>query len=336
MPRTTIVIHITPSSQPPSTSSRHPRCHITILATPLLPPLRHHLHAATTSTDATPTTDLPPPPSLLFFNIEPSNLGFSYEIKIASGQLVEINKVIRGCKLEIEGHIFDIDLIPFEHRSFDVIVGMDWLSRHKAEIVCHEKVVRIPLPNGEILRVLGEMPEEKVRHSKSAKVKKQKLKDIIVVRNFSEVFPDDLSGLPPSQEIEFRIDLILGAMPVAKSLYHLAPSEMEELSSQLKELQDKGFIRPSSSPWGAPHIFNQKELNMHQRRWIELFSDYDFENRYHLGKANVVTDALSRKERLKPRSVRAMNMTIQLSIKDKILVAQNEASKAVNAPVEML
>ncbi|GKF35318.1 putative reverse transcriptase domain-containing protein, partial [Tanacetum coccineum] len=119
-------------------------------------------------------------------DIEPSNLGFSYQIKIASGQLVEINEVIRGRKLEIEGHIFDIDLIPFKHGSFDVIVGMDWLSRHKAEIVCHEKVVRIPLPNGKILRVLGERPEERVRHSKSAKVKEQKLKDIVVVRNFFE------------------------------------------------------------------------------------------------------------------------------------------------------
>ncbi|GJZ29742.1 putative reverse transcriptase domain-containing protein [Tanacetum coccineum] len=129
-------------------------------------------------------------------DIEPNNSGFSYEIEIASEQLVEINKVIRGCKLEIEGHTFDIDLIPFGHGSFDVIVGMDWLSRHKAEIVCHKKVVKIPLPHGKMLRVLGERLEEKVRHLMSAKAKEQKLKDIIVVRNFSEVFPDDLSGLP--------------------------------------------------------------------------------------------------------------------------------------------
>ncbi|GKD83293.1 reverse transcriptase domain-containing protein, partial [Tanacetum coccineum] len=108
-----------------------------------------------------------------------SNLGFSYEIKIASGQLVEINKVIQGCKIEIEGHIFDIDLIPFGHESFDVIVGMDWLSRHKTKSVFHEKVVRIPLPNSKILRVLGEGPEEKVRHLLSAKTEEQKLKDII-------------------------------------------------------------------------------------------------------------------------------------------------------------
>ncbi|GKC31063.1 putative reverse transcriptase domain-containing protein [Tanacetum coccineum] len=190
---------------------------------------------------------------------EPSNLGFSYEIKIASGQLVEISKVIRGCKLEIEGHTFDIDLILFGYGIFDVIIRMDWLSRHKAEIVCHEKVFRIPLPNGEMLRVLGERPEEKVRHSKSVKVKEQKLKDIVVVRNFFKVFPDDLSGLPSSQEIEFHIDLIPRATPVAKSPYRLAPSEMEELSSQLRELQEKVFIRPSSSPRGAPLLFIKKK-----------------------------------------------------------------------------
>ncbi|GJZ01416.1 putative reverse transcriptase domain-containing protein [Tanacetum coccineum] len=84
------------------------------------------------------------------------------------------------------------------------------------------------------------------------------------------------------------------------------------------------------------HMFNQKELNMRQRRWIELFSDYDCEIRYHLGKVNVVADALSRKERIKPKRVRAMNMTIQSSIKDRILVAQNEASEVVETPAKML
>ncbi|GJW73813.1 putative reverse transcriptase domain-containing protein, partial [Tanacetum coccineum] len=111
---------------------------------------------------------------------------FNYEIEIASGQLVEINKAICGCKLEIEGHTFDIDLIPFGHRSFDVIVEMEWLSRHKAEIVCHEKVVKIPLPHGEMLRVLGERPEENVRYLMNVKAKEHKLKDIVIVRNFSE------------------------------------------------------------------------------------------------------------------------------------------------------
>ncbi|GJW30635.1 putative reverse transcriptase domain-containing protein [Tanacetum coccineum] len=162
--------------------------------------------------------------------IDPSDLGFSYEIEIASGQL-----------------------------SFDVIIGMDWLSDHKAEIICHEKVVRIPLLDGKVLRVLGEKPEEKMRQLMSVKAKEKKQEEIVVVRDFLEVFPDDLSGLPPVQEIEFWIELIPGVMPVAKSPYRLAPSELEELSGQLKELQDKGFIRPSSSPWGAPVLFVKKK-----------------------------------------------------------------------------
>ncbi|GJY34000.1 putative reverse transcriptase domain-containing protein [Tanacetum coccineum] len=114
--------------------------------------------------------------------LEPSDLGFKYEIEIASGQLVEIDKVIKGCKLEIEGHVFDIDLIPFGHGSFDVIIGMDWLSNYKAEIVCHEKVVRIPLPDGKVLRVLGERPDEKARFLMG--IKKQE--EIVVVREFPE------------------------------------------------------------------------------------------------------------------------------------------------------
>ncbi|GJT14482.1 hypothetical protein Tco_0861524 [Tanacetum coccineum] len=110
--------------------------------------------------------------------------------------------------------------------------GMDWLSNYKAEIICHEKVVRIPLPDGKVLRVVGERPEEKARFLMS--VKKQE--EIVVVSDFPE------------------IKLISRATPVAKSPYRLAPSKLEELSGQLKELRDKGFIRPSFSPWGAPTI----------------------------------------------------------------------------------
>ncbi|GKF05830.1 putative reverse transcriptase domain-containing protein, partial [Tanacetum coccineum] len=116
---------------------------------------------------------------------------------------------------------------------------MDWLSNYKAKIICHEKVVKIPLPDDKVLRVLGERPEKKTRFFMSAKTSDKKQEEIVVVRDFPEVFPDDLSGLPPIREIEFRIELITEAMPVAKSPYRLAPSELEELSGQLKELQDK-------------------------------------------------------------------------------------------------
>nr|GEX88875.1 putative reverse transcriptase domain-containing protein [Tanacetum cinerariifolium] len=161
--------------------------------------------------------------------IEPSDLGFSYEIEIASGQLVEIDKVIKGCKLEIEGHMFDINLVTFGSESFDVIIGIDWLSNHKVEIIYHEKVVRIPLPDSKVLRVIGESPEEKIRHVMSAKAKEQKQEEIVVVKDFPEVFPDDLSGLTPIREIKFRIELVPGAISVVKPSYRLAPSVIEEL-----------------------------------------------------------------------------------------------------------
>ncbi|GKC53231.1 putative reverse transcriptase domain-containing protein [Tanacetum coccineum] len=136
---------------------------------------------------------------------------------------------------------------------------MDWLSKMRAKIVCYEKIVQISLSNRDILEVHEERPEGNLKLLKTMKVNKPKLEDIPVVREFPGVFPEDFSGLPPSREVEFRIDLIPGAMLVAKSPYHLAPTEMQEMSNQLKELQEKGFIRPSSSPWGAPMLFVKKK-----------------------------------------------------------------------------
>nr|GFD42433.1 putative reverse transcriptase domain-containing protein [Tanacetum cinerariifolium] len=88
---------------------------------------------------------------------------------------------------------------------------------------------------------------------------KKRLKDIPIVRDFLEVFPEDLPGLPLIRPVEFQIDLVPGAAPVARAPYRLAPSEMKELAEQLKDLSDKGFIRPSSSPWGAPVLFVKKK-----------------------------------------------------------------------------
>nr|GFC02844.1 putative reverse transcriptase domain-containing protein [Tanacetum cinerariifolium] len=135
-----------------------------------------------------------------------------------------------------------VSYTPTRLGSFDVIIGMDWLSYHRAVIDCYEKIVRIPLPNGKILEVQGERPKKDPGSLACIKADEKKLDDIRVVQDFPEIFPDDLSGLPPVREIEFCIDLIPGALPVVKSPYLLAPSKMSELSSQLKELQEKGFI----------------------------------------------------------------------------------------------
>ncbi|GJX85472.1 putative reverse transcriptase domain-containing protein, partial [Tanacetum coccineum] len=170
-----------------------------------------------------------------------SELGFRYEIEITSGQLVEIDTVIKGCKLEIKGHVFNTDLIPFGHGSFDVIIGMDWLSNHKAEIICHKKVVRIPLDG--------------------------------------KVFPNDLSGLPPLHKIEFRIELIPEAVPIAKSLYRLAPSELEEL--ELNKLTVK-------NRYPLPRIDDLFD----QLQGSQFFSKIDLRSGYH--QLRVLKDDISK------------------------------------------
>ncbi|GJX78073.1 putative reverse transcriptase domain-containing protein [Tanacetum coccineum] len=286
--------------------------------------------------------------------IKPSDLGFSYEIEIASGQLVEIDKVIKGCKLEIEGHVFSISLIPFGSGSFDMIIRMDWLSNHRAKIICHEKVVRIPLPDDKVLRVIEERPKEKMRHLRSAKTKEQKKEEIVVVRDYPEVFLDDLSGLSPNREIEFHIKLVPGAIPVVKSPYRLVPSKMEELFENFSKIaksltiltqkcntfdwveeQERTFKTLKDKLCNAPVLALPDGLEdfvvycdafwFRTRLCADAKSDYDCEIRYHPSKANIVADALSRKERVKPKRVRAMNMILQSSIKDRILAAQKEA-----------
>ncbi|GJS72375.1 hypothetical protein Tco_0705216 [Tanacetum coccineum] len=172
---------------------------------------------------------------------------------------------------------------------------MDWLSKNKAVIVCHEKVVEIPIKEGGILRVHGERTWRAAKALMNAKVDEPRISDIPVVRDFTDVFLEDLLGLPPQQQVKFCIDLVPGATPDAKSPYRLAPLEMQELSRQLQELQDKGFVQPSHSPWRAPVLFVKKK------------------DRSFLG------DALSRKDRVKSRRVRGM-----------ILAAQREAFKQEN------
>ncbi|GJW36981.1 putative reverse transcriptase domain-containing protein, partial [Tanacetum coccineum] len=152
-------------------------------------------------------------------NVESCIVNPGCVIEIVDGESVEVDRVIHDCKLELGNSLFTIDLIPLGHGSFNVIVGMDWLSKNKAVIVCHEKVVEIPIKEGGILQVHGERTWRAAKALMKAK-----------------------------RQVEFRIDLVPKAMPVAKSPYHLAPSEMQELSGKLQELQDKGFIRPSHSP----------------------------------------------------------------------------------------
>ncbi|GJY87261.1 putative reverse transcriptase domain-containing protein [Tanacetum coccineum] len=192
-------------------------------------------------------------------NVKPSILRPSYVIEINNGRKIELNKIICGCKLELGDSLFTVDLIPFGHGSVNVIVGMDWLSSHKAMIVCHEKVVRIPLANGKVLVVHEERTEE--------------------------------SPIPLQTQVKFCIDFVPGATPIAKSPYRLAPSEMQELSEQIQELQDKGFIRPSHSSWGAPVLF-VKNKDSSFRTCIDYreLNKLTIKNRYPLPKIDDLLD----------------------------------------------
>ncbi|GKC47598.1 putative reverse transcriptase domain-containing protein, partial [Tanacetum coccineum] len=209
-----------------------------------------------------------------FIDIAPDTLNTSYEVDLPDGKVVSTNTVLRGCTLVLINHMFKIDLLPTRLRSFDVIVGMDWLAYHRAVIDCYEKIFRIPLPNGEILKVQGEEPEKDPRYLSCIKADEKKLDDIRIVCDFPKVFPNDLSGLPLTREIEFRIDLIPSTLPVVRSPYRLAPSEIH-------------------SPWGEPVLFVKKKDGV-----IRMCIDYKelnkltIKNRYPLPRIDDLFDQL--------------------------------------------
>ncbi|GJW51988.1 putative reverse transcriptase domain-containing protein [Tanacetum coccineum] len=227
-------------------------------------------------------------------NITPTPIENSYDVELADGKIVGINTIVRGCTLNFLNHPFNIDLMHVELGSFDVIIGMDWLRRCHAVIVCDDKLVRVPYGNETLIFRGNESNDGResrltiISCSKaqeymakgcqiflaqiSAKKREDKsegkqLKDVPIVRDYPEVFPEDLPGLPLARPVEFQIDLIPGAASVARAPCRLAPSEMKELSKQLQELSDKGFIRPSSSPWGAP---DKTEHEEHLKAILEL------------------------------------------------------------------
>ncbi|GJZ92487.1 putative reverse transcriptase domain-containing protein [Tanacetum coccineum] len=208
-------------------------------------------------------------------DITPSTLDHYYDVELADGRIIGLNTILKGCTLNFLNHPFNINLMPVELGSFDAIIGMDWLAKYQAVIVCAEKIVRIPWRNKTLiihgdgsnqgnvtrLNIISCTKTQKymekgfpifLAHVTAKEVEdkseKKRLEDVPIVQDFPEVFPEDLPGLPPTRQVEFQIDLVPGAAPVARAPYRLAPSEMKELSEQLKELSDKGFIRPSSSP----------------------------------------------------------------------------------------
>ncbi|GJY11420.1 putative reverse transcriptase domain-containing protein [Tanacetum coccineum] len=190
------------------------------------------LHSRTKHIDIRePMWQLQRPPSLAM-NVEGWDIlgmnarNIKYPIELVNRRLIGSDIVIRGCTLGFLGHPFNIDLMLVELGSFDVIIGMNWLANHHAVIVCDEKIVQIPYGD-EVLIVQSDRVEKETED----KSEKKRLEDVSTVQDFSEVFPKDFPGLPPTRQVEFQIDLVPGAAPVARAPYRFAPLELQELST---------------------------------------------------------------------------------------------------------
>ncbi|WVZ51030.1 hypothetical protein U9M48_002222 [Paspalum notatum var. saurae] len=153
---------------------------------------------------------------------------------------------------------FIINPVVLPHQGIDVILGMNWMTENNAVLDVGSRIVQLrSRVNGKVIRV--HMPDMKHMVATVSATEIDEIRNIPVVCDFPDVFPEELPGLPPDRDVEFRIDLVPGTAPVSKRPYRMAPDELKELKIQLQEQLDKGFIRPSSSPWGCPALFVEKK-----------------------------------------------------------------------------
>ncbi|KAL0549406.1 hypothetical protein IC582_013888 [Cucumis melo] len=200
-------------------------------------------------------------------------------VSTPSGECMLSKEKVKACQIEISGRVIEVTLIVLDMLDFDVILGMDWLAANHASIDCSRKEVTFNPPSMASFKFKGggskSLPQviSAIRASKLlsqgtwgilASVVDTREADVSlssepVVRDYPDVFPEELPGLPPHREVEFAIELEPGTVPISRAPYRMAPAELKELKVQLQELLDKGFIRPSVSPWGAPVLFVKKK-----------------------------------------------------------------------------
>ena len=243
----------------------------------------------------------------------PVPLSCSLDIATPTGESLWPNQMLKGSLFSIEGQDMEADLILIDLKGLDVILGMDWLAANYASMDCFRKEVifrrpglpvvvfygeRKRAPSGLISAISARCLLQKgctgyLAHVVDTRSSEMGLEDVSVVGDFPDVFPDDLPGLPPEREIDFPIDLVPGTAPISLPPYRMAPAELKELKTQLQELVDMGFIRPSISPWGAPVLFVKKKDDI----W-RLCIDYrqlnkvTIRNRYPLPRIDDLFDQL--------------------------------------------
>ncbi|KAL4291663.1 hypothetical protein GQ457_14G020350 [Hibiscus cannabinus] len=208
------------------------------------------------------------------------NTGNVVTVHSPVGKPVTVTKIYNNCPLELQGEVFPANLMELPFGEFDLILGMDWLSAHRVKLDCEKKRATLRTPDnrevvlfgerrGFMTNVISALKAEKMiqkgaiaylAYILDPRVTDSGMEKIRVVRDFPDVFPEELPGVPPKRnEIEFGIDVYPGTAPVSMAPYRMAPKELKELKVQLQELLDRGFIRPSVSPWGAPVLFVKKK-----------------------------------------------------------------------------
>nr|CAH66120.1 OSIGBa0146N20.5 [Oryza sativa] len=190
--------------------------------------------------------------------------------------------------IEIEEVPFPSSLILLESKDLDVILGMDWLSRHRGVIDCANRKVTLTNSNGETVSFFASSPK-----SPGVVLNQVALQEIPIVQDYPDVFPEDLPGMPPKRDIEFRIDLVPGTNPIHKRPYRMAANELAEVKKQVDDLLQKGYIRPSTSPWGAPVIFVEKKDHT-QRMCVDYraLNEVTIKNKYPLPRIDDLFDQL--------------------------------------------
>ncbi|XP_074265495.1 uncharacterized protein LOC141587930 [Silene latifolia] len=201
------------------------------------------------------------------------------DVSLPSGKSIVCSKVYKGVPVLVHETNFSVNLFEFSLGGFEVILGIDWLSKNKANIYCQQKKIALKGPKGVRLLHKGYLVKPKVKlitvmtlksclkkgypmllcYVWGTSIKRPQAQDIPVVGEFADVFLEELPGLPPPREVEFSVDLKLGVGQISKAPYRMGPKELEECKNELCELGDKGYIRPSVSSWGAPVLFVKKK-----------------------------------------------------------------------------
>ncbi|TYK28801.1 ty3-gypsy retrotransposon protein [Cucumis melo var. makuwa] len=250
---------------------------------------------------------------VLHARLEVEPLHHVLSVSTPSGECMLSKEKVKACQIEIAGHVIEVTLLVLDMLDFDVILGMDWLAANHASIDCSRKEVAFNPPSMASFKFKGEgsrsLPQviSAIRASKLlsqgtwgilASVVDTREVDVSlssepVVRDYPDVFPEELPGLPPHREVEFAIELESSTTPISRALYRMAPVELKELKVQLQELLDEGFIRPSVSPWGAPVLFvKKKDGSMHLCIDYRELNKVTVKNRYPLPRIDDLFDQL--------------------------------------------